>query len=99
MSKTPRRISQADIDAITNAVTKRIESTQEENSIVGTLHPLRDKHSWLRDGKKRHRVMAVAAMVAIAFFLEEYCKLSWGHRLFEIGTDCIADFLLFGSLE
>ena len=99
MSHSPRRLSQADITTITNAVATRMKSDNEESSIVGTLHPLTDKNSWLHDKHKRNRVLLVAAMAGIAFILEEHFKLSWGHRLAEIGTDCIADFLLFGSLE
>jgi hypothetical protein len=31
--------------------------------------------------------------------LEGSLHMSWSHRIVEIATDCLSDFILFGSIE
>ena len=82
---TLRKLTNCDIKAIAKEVIR-----QEDEKPTS---------SFWHDKRKRTRVILVGAMIVLAAVLEHKFALSWSHRIFEIGTDCIADFLLFGSVE
>lgn len=80
-------LTREEINQIADEVVRRQESEESTEKI------------WWKDKRKRGRVILVALMLATFFGLETFAHMGWSHRLFEICTDCIADFILFGSIE
>ena len=77
----------ADISRIAAQIISQQEETRKED------------RNWWKDNAKKYRVILVTIMIVVFFATEHYFHLKFAHKAAEVGIDCVADFLLFGSVE